>query len=423
MFVGLAEAGRDSGEGPVHSRIHSQRIDTQSEQTDSEVRSRTPVSVVGALDWRLNGYLSGIGTLPGRVPKRTLWSLQLRGGRASFVWRAPIRDSATADVTPLLVSDGRPWLRDELATVLMARFALPDVSGAVLTSNGDVVFMAVPMRGTHDVLLYRFAGDSRRIWQISRPGPGQLVQLAAFEDYVALIDIPSAGTATGHGARLVVSQLAFEGSSASCVRPMGLWPTERIQRAHLQQVHELEQVHHVGIVNAYLVHGVCTLDLVLRDPLAPLRHGQLWRCFFAAQTGRTSRRLLTTNHVIDATINPWRRGYAQRFAYLACVDAKTALCGLYRLDNNDVDNQWCTMPFAQSPNGLAIVTRPSGDLSHPPWLATILQDCANDTSKILLAPTSALSREHCVLVMLPAGTQLGRSLSWSAAPPRTSPDR
>jgi hypothetical protein len=370
----------------VNRRIHSQCIDPHSGQTDSEVLVRTPVSVVGALDWRLNGYLSGIGTLPGRVPQRMLWSLQLGGGRASFVWHAAVRDPAIAELGPLLVSDGRPWLRHKLATALMARFALPDVSGAVLTAQGDVVYMAVPTRGESDLLLYRFAGESRRVWQIARPSPGQLVQVAAFEDFVALLDIPSEQAATGHGARLLVCQLGFEGSSASCV-------------------------------HAYLVHGVCTLDLVLSDPLTPLRHGQLWRCFFAAQTGRTSRRLLTTNHVIDATINPWRRGYAQRFAYLACVDAKTALCGLYRLDNNDLDNQWCTMPFAQSPNGLAIVTRPSGDLSRPPWLATILQDRANDTSKILLAPTSALTREQSVLVVMPAGTQLGRSLSWSAAPP------
>jgi hypothetical protein len=299
----------------------------------------------------------------------------------------------------------------------MARFALPDVSGAVLAANGDVVYMAVPTKGGSDLLLYRFAGESRRIWQIARPSPGRLIQLAAFEDFVALLDIPSEQSAAGHGARLLVCQLGFEGSSASCVRPRGLWPVERIQQARVQQVHDIQHVHHVGIVNAYLVHGVCTLDLVLSDPATPLRHGQLWRCFFAAQTGRTSRRLLTTNHVIDATINPWRRGYAQRFAYLACVDAKTALCGLYRLDNNEVDNQWCTMPFAQSPNGLAIVTRPSGDLSRPPWLATILQDRANDTSKILLAPTSSLTREQSVLVVMPAGTQLGRSLSWSAAPP------
>lgn len=374
---------------------------------------RLPVSIVGALDRRLNGHLSGIGTLPGRAAKRVLWSLQLRGGRAAFAWRAPARDAASADHGPLLVSDGKAWLRHELATSLTTRFALPDAPGALLTTQGDVVFMATPMRGSSDVLLYRFANGSRRMWKLTRPSRGQLIQLAAFEDYVVILDTPSGA----RGARVVVSQLGFEGSTASCVRPRGLWPADRIQEARMQQVHDIGPVHPVGIVNAYSVHGVCTLDVVLKDPLASARHGQLWRCFFAAQTGRTSRRLLTTNHVLDVAINPWRRGYAQRFAYLACIDAKTALCGLYRLDNNELDHQWCTMPFAQSPTGLSIVTRPSGDLSRPPWLATILHDRANDTSKILLAPTSALTREQCVLLVLPAGTQLGRTLAWSASPP------
>ncbi|MET0389394.1 MAG: carotenoid oxygenase family protein [Polyangiales bacterium] len=361
--------------------------------------SRTAViQVIGAIDWRLDGYLSGVGVMPGLAHELGLWSLRLRHGRAVCFWHAATRGALTSsDLSPLIVSGGRPWLSGALASALAARWQLPEPSGAVLCAKDDAVFMAVPSTEDSDVCLHRFAADTHASWRIARPSVGQLVQLIAFGDHVGLVDLPDPPGAQPVESRLLLCELADVPRPACTVR--------------------LAALCHPGIVNAHVSRARCVFDIVLADPAAQAEHGLLWRCDLDTRTGVWSRRLLAPNNVVDATVHPGFTGRAQRFAFLSCVDVKKATAGLYRVDSVGADSEWCSLPFGQYPRGLAVVGMSRGDLELTSWLATMLHDRANDSSKIMIAPARALARHHCVSIRMPSGMILGRSLLWTARPP------
>lgn len=353
------------------------------------------VQVIGAIDWRLDGYLSGIVAPADCRRKEMLWSIRLQRGAVTGVSCQPMHPKLAYGDLSVSGRAARPWVSLELALTLSARGVIAWPAHAVVCRQADALFVAVAGERDSQVALYRFARGARLSWRIDRPSPGRLTQLFSFEGHVGLIDVPEHGKdETLAGSRLILCSLGEPQPASQCIQ-LGA----RCQRP--------------GILNACVAARHCMVDLILSDPAERGSPGRLWRCSVERSSGACSKRLLSPLHVIDAAVQLDRCGRARRFAYLSGVDNRTALSGLCRLDLSGCATQWRSIPFAQTVRGLAILDTSEGNEAESGWLATIVHDHANDRSGIWLWPLKGLATQQHAIIRVPSGVCLGDTLAWS----------
>ena len=358
----------------------------------------SPVSfaphLIGAIDWRLDGYLSGTMSRADASREVMLWSIRLKRGAVLGCYCQPIGPRMSFSERWLCARGGYPWLSLELALSLSARGAIAWPGDAVLCKRARGLYLALGSEHNPEVTLHRFTAGQQVSWRIPRPTPGRLVQLHEFEDHVGLLDVPEGHT---QSARLIL-----------CALGPGTPRTQYVQLG--------ARCQRPGIVNAYVAPRHCVLDLILSDPCERGAPGRLWRCRVERRSGAWSKQLLSPCHVIDAAVQLDHRGRAQRFAYLSGVDTHTALSGLCSLDLTGSSTRWSSIPFAQTARGLAIVGATHGSAEDAGWLATILHDHANDRSGILLGLLRGLAVQPRASIRMPADVRLGDVLMWSTHP-------
>jgi hypothetical protein len=365
-------------------------------QDESAREHASDLSVVGALPWHLDGHLTFAGAAPGRAAALCLWTMRVARGRAlQFACREQRNSRSSHGLRPLVVHAGRPWLASALERALGRRFGLPERSGAVLCEHRGFLFMAQPSGDRSAVELHRFGAQERRSWWIARPSQGALAQLFVFGEHAALVDVPVSRSQPALHSRLLLCTL----SSSE--------PTIRIGA--------LSALRAPGIVNAFESDRRCVLDVVVADDDGPQRAGALRRHVFDLDTGQLDAHPSACGAVIDATVDPRRRGEPVRFIHVSHAAADGRPPGLARIDMIARASERRDVAFGQSAGALALLGGDPRALERT-WIASLLHDFANDLSRLCFVPAS-LRGEQAAAIHLPCGTAPHGALVWSAAPP------